>query len=85
MSPRHRRVFDEVAKRELLEAVGRCRKACVEASRQAPIHEPIYDAVGGLMGAIDDVAMVLTGDRRHFWIKPHSTPVRSTHADGFTD
>ena len=24
------------------------------------------------MAAIDDVAETLTGDREHFWLKPHS-------------
>jgi len=41
----------------------------VRASAKAPIGEPIYTAVGLLMGAIDGVAETLTGDRTHFHLK----------------
>jgi hypothetical protein len=35
---------------------------------------PIYRATSRLMEEIDLVAEVLTGNRRHFWLTPHSTP-----------
>jgi hypothetical protein len=44
------------------------------ASSVAPIGGPIYWAANRLMEEIDLVAEVLTGNRRHFWLKPHSTP-----------
>ncbi len=33
-------------------------------------HEPVYEATAGLMGTIDDLAAVLTGDRHYFHEKP---------------
>jgi hypothetical protein len=46
----------------------------VKASAKAPIHDAIYDALSGLMAAIDDTAAVLTGDRQHFWVRSHGGP-----------
>jgi hypothetical protein len=56
----HRRYFGPNDADALLEAIGACRRACVAASTVAP--------------KIDLVAEVLAGNRRHFWLKPHSTP-----------
>jgi hypothetical protein len=49
---------------------------CPSGLRQAPIGGPVYTAVGELMEAIDGVAEVLTGDRSHFHMKPHSAPFK---------
>ena len=70
----HRRYFGPNDAGALLEAIGACRRACVAASTVAPIGGPIYRAANRLMEAIDLVAEVLTGNRRNFWLKPHSTP-----------
>jgi hypothetical protein len=58
----------------LLDAIGACRRACIAASSAAPIGGPIYRAANRLMEEIDLVAEVLTGNRRHLWLKPYSTP-----------
>jgi hypothetical protein len=70
----HKRHFGPNDAEALLEAVGVCRRACVAASTVAPIGGPIYRAATRLMEEIDLLAEVLTGNRRYFWLKPHSTP-----------
>ena len=70
----HRRYFGPNDAGALLEAIAACRRACGAASTVAPIGGPIYRAANRLMEEIDLVAEVLTGNRRHFWLKPHSTP-----------
>jgi hypothetical protein len=70
----HRRYFGPNDADALLEAIGACRRACIAASTVAPIGGPIYRAANRLMEEIDLGAEVLTGNRRHFWLKPHSTP-----------
>jgi hypothetical protein len=67
------RVFGVTQQKALLDAIGACRQACAQAITAAPIGGPAYVAAGRLMEAIDDVAEVLTGDRRLFHGKPHST------------
>jgi hypothetical protein len=71
---RHKRHFGLNDAGALLEALGACRRACIGASTAAPIGGPIYRATSRLMEEIDLVAEVLTGNRRHFWLTPHSTP-----------
>ena len=67
---RHKRHFSANDSAALLSAIGECRRACVDAHRKAPIGGPIYRAVSRLMEEIDLMAEALTGDRRHFWLKP---------------
>ncbi len=69
-----RLVFGEMDRRELLEALRRCRGACVEAHRHTGFDTDLYKRVTALEGAIDDVAEVLTGNREHFWLKSYGTP-----------
>jgi hypothetical protein len=71
---RHPRHFSENDSSALLAAIGECRRACVAANSKAPVGGPIYRAAARLMDEIDLVAEVLTGDRRHFWLRPHGTP-----------
>jgi len=71
---RHRRHFSENDSAILLAAIGECRRACIGASSKAPIGDPIYRAATRLIEEIDLMAEALTGDRRHFWLKPSSTP-----------
>ena len=68
----HRRVFGEIERKALLHAIEQCRDACIDASRKAPVRGDVYEVAEKLVAAIDDVAEVLTGDRRHFWLKLHS-------------
>ena len=71
---RHRRHFSANDSAILLAAIGECRRACIAASSKAPIGGPIYRAATRLIEEIDLMAEALTGDRRHFWLKPSSTP-----------
>jgi hypothetical protein len=73
-SRRTKRIFTDVDSRDLLKAIGECRAACIVASSKAPITGDVYQRCTGLIQAIDDVAEVLTGDRQHFWLRPHSAP-----------
>jgi hypothetical protein len=72
MTRRSPRVSGITQQNTLLHAMEACRQACVQAVTAAPIGGPAYVATGRLMGAIDDMAEVLTGDRRHFHGKPHT-------------
>ena len=71
---RHRRHFSASDSAILLAAIGECRRACITASSKAPIGGPIYRAATRLIEEIDLMAEALTGYRRHFWLKPSSTP-----------
>jgi hypothetical protein len=71
MTSRSTRVFGVTQQEALLDAVEACRHACVQALAAAPIGGPVYITTVHLMEAIDDVAEVLTGDRRRFHGKPH--------------
>ena len=71
---RHRRHFSANDSAILLAAIGECRRACIAANTKAPIGGPIYRAATRLLNEIDLMAEALTGDRRHFWLKPSSTP-----------
>jgi hypothetical protein len=71
---RHRRHFSSNDSAILLAAIGECRRASITASSKAPIGGPIYRAATRLIEEIDLMAEALTGDRRHFWLKPPSTP-----------
>ena len=70
---RHRRHFSANDSALLLAAIGECRRACIAGSSKAPVG-PIYRAATRLIEEIDLMAEALTGDRRHFWLKPSSTP-----------
>src|SRR5215203_5907711 len=72
--PRHRRHFSQNDLDRLLAAIGECRRACIAANTQAPIGGPIYRAASRLTEEIDLVAELLTGNRRHFWLKPPTSP-----------
>jgi hypothetical protein len=44
--------------------------------QRAPLNSPDKDALRKITEAIDDFAGLVTGDREHFWLKPHGTPER---------
>jgi hypothetical protein len=70
MVNRRRRHFFESDAAALLAAIKACRDACIDALRKASPTAPI---AARTLTAIDGVAEVLTGDRHHFWMKPHSS------------
>lgn len=75
-SSRRKRSFSESDGEVLLEALRRCREACIEASRQASPTSDVYRRAARLIESIDELADTLTGDPRHFWLKPHSSHAR---------
>ena len=74
MVSHRRRQFLESDNAALLRAIGACRDACIEALRRAPPTDEIAKRTRALTDAIDDVVEVLTGNREHFWLKPHGGP-----------
>jgi hypothetical protein len=59
----------------LLDALSACRRTCCDiGGRCAPINGELYNALHRLTEAIDDLAVILTGDRSYFWQSRHSTP-----------
>ncbi len=73
MVRRTQRIFSDGDREAMLAAVKACRTACVAVCTKAPIYSAEYVAAGKLMGALDDMAETLTGDRTHFHTKSHST------------
>lgn len=67
---RKKRFWTEHHTAELLKSLETMRKVCRQVQDVAPINGDVYRATEKLAGAIDDVAGVLTGDRKHFWNKP---------------
>jgi hypothetical protein len=57
----------------LLKALSQCREGCIEALRRAPPTAEVAVRTRALVAALDNVTERLTGDRQHFWLKPHSS------------
>jgi hypothetical protein len=57
---------------ELLEAAGECRRIMSRKMAELPINGLEYQAIDRIIHEIDSLADVLTGNREHFWLKPHS-------------
>lgn len=66
-----RRILPKDVADDALKSAGECRKHCIRVLTNAPINEPAYAAAQAVMEAIDGLAEVLTGDRRHFHLKSH--------------
>jgi len=65
-----RRILTETDRQVLLAAIEQCRKACIDALRRAPCTGDVYRRTSDLVDAIDNVAELLTGNRKHFWLEP---------------
>ena len=74
MTNRRQRIFSDDDAQDLLRAVGECRRAAVLALGRAPINSEGSKAVLDLLVVLDNVALVLTGNRERFWMRLHSTP-----------
>lgn len=61
--------FDREA---FLASLGESRHLATRVCACVQIGGPLYRQAEVLMQAIDDLAGTLTGDREHFWQKPHS-------------
>jgi len=69
-----RGVFVRAEEVALLEEAARWRRQCVEVLTRAKPQGPLYNAVSRIVEGIDDVAEVVTGDRRRFYQKDATTP-----------
>lgn len=56
----------------LLGELGACRTAMIRVCATVTPYGPAYKAALRTMEAIDQMAGLLTGDPRHFHLKPHS-------------
>jgi hypothetical protein len=66
--------FDPARQARLLEALGQARAALIAAAEGMPRKSVPRASLELLVGNIDDVAQILTGNREHFWRRPHATP-----------
>nr|WP_294943648.1 hypothetical protein [uncultured Mucilaginibacter sp.] len=73
MATRTKRHFSDLDKKELLTDLKVSRDACIRACTKAPIQGDVYKGASKLVGEIDTMVECLTGDRKHFHEKPHST------------
>jgi len=62
----------ETEKRELLDALGRCRAAILKHHVALQYDSPAYVLGSAIIDAIDALAGLLTGDERYFHTRPHS-------------
>jgi len=62
----------ENEKRELLDALGRCRVAILKHHASLRYGSPTYASGSAIVDAIDALAGLLTGDERYFHTRPHS-------------
>jgi hypothetical protein len=74
-----RRILSDPVIAEAMQAAGECRAACVRVVTQAPINGPTYKAAQDVMEAIDGLAEILVGDRRHFHLKSHGSKFSGSH------
>ncbi|WP_457108808.1 hypothetical protein [Methylobacterium sp. P5_C11] len=69
-----RPVFVRAEEVHLLEEGARWRRTCIEVLTRAKPQGPLYVAVSRIVGGIDDVAEVVTGDRTRFHKVSPRTP-----------
>lgn len=69
-----RGVFVRAEEVAFLEEVRRWRQQCVLVLTRATPQGPLYNATSKVIEAIDDVAEVVTGDRRTFYQRDATTP-----------
>ena len=73
-SRRYQPRFREAEKQALLQAIGACRKSCIEAGHHALFdRKDVLAACSSIQAGIDKLAEMLTGDREYFWMKAHSS------------
>lgn len=53
-------------------SLGESRRLATRVCACVQIGGPLYRQAEALMQAIDDLAETLTGNREHFWQRPHS-------------
>ncbi len=70
MNPHRKR--PSLDKTALLSALGSCRGALCEQRPAMPPHSALRHTSDGLVALIDDMALILKGDRSYFHLKGHA-------------
>lgn len=65
---------------ELLAALGACRTALVRSQAGMRRRSGVYRGADAVIAEIDELALVLTGDRTYFYAPGHAS--RQTRRDG---
>ena len=71
---RSRRSDDPASYSGLLASLGDARQALTRAQASMVINGPLYLAASAVTREIDGVALILTGDREHYWLRAHAAP-----------
>jgi hypothetical protein len=71
--PKRRDELFEAEKRDMLEVLGRCRRAILASHAKLRPGRPTYVLGSGVVTAIDKLAELLTGNPDYFHVEMHST------------
>lgn len=74
MAEKHPLGFDET---RLLETLGTCRSALIAAQTSLRPKSGLYRSIDAVIAEIDELALVLTGDRTFFYAPGHAALGRS--------
>ena len=78
MTPRRKRPpLDRTA---LVGALGACRGALYEQRPAMPPHSALRHTADGLVALIDDMALILTGERTYLHLKGHANLASGSRA-----
>lgn len=73
MAARTTRSFNELDRQALLKELENWRAKCILVCTKAPIKSEVYNLADKLISDIDIAVEKLTGDRKYFHTKHHST------------
>jgi len=62
---------------ELLDTLGACRTALISAQRGMRKKSGLYRGADAVVAEIDEMALILTGDRTYFYASGHAEQMRS--------
>lgn len=61
---------------EVLQALGQCRRVLIAAQARMRARSGLYRGADAVVAEIDELALVLTGDRTYFYAKGHAEQMR---------
>jgi len=61
---------------ELLDTLGACRSALIAAQRGMRTKSGLYRGADAIVSEIDEMALILTGDRTYFYATGHAEQMR---------
>jgi hypothetical protein len=59
-------LLDEISAGRLIDALGHCRRAVIEASTRVKVMGPVYQGCHMVTAAIDALATLITGSKYYF-------------------